>query len=148
MILSDSGRRILAIGGEHAWKQFRKGDVLVTYQWVNDEPCMCLFAAVGSANRGAFVIALSALHKYMDNKGYPTSYLVKASVDIAKQLGFTPGRDICMRIADVVADGSADLVKMPPTPRVVREQDKPESVGTIEIREGDRSGRIVYEAEV
>jgi hypothetical protein len=53
----------------------------------------------GLEHRGAFVIALSALHKYMDNKGYPTRYLVLASVDIAKQLGFTPGRDICMRIA-------------------------------------------------
>lgn len=148
MILSENGKRVLAIGGEHAWKQYRKGDVLVTYQWVNDEPCMCLFAAVGSQNRGAFVIALSALHKYMDNKGYPTRYLVMATVDIAKQLGFTPGKDICMRIADVIADGAQDLVRMPPMPKAVREAAKPEPVGTLEIREGDRAGRLVHEAEV
>jgi hypothetical protein len=47
-----------------------------------------------------------------------------------------------------MADGAEDLVKMPPTPNAVREKDKPESVGVMEIREGDKGGRIVYEAEV
>jgi hypothetical protein len=67
----------------------------------------------------------------MDNKGYPTRYLVMATVDIAKQLGFTPGKDICMRIADVIADGAQDLVRMPPMPKEVREAAKPGTGGHV-----------------
>lgn len=141
-----SGKPMLALGGEHAYKQFVKGDINVSLQWVHDEPCIVLFAVYGGAvKKGAFCIALSALHRYVDSNGYPTGYGARASIDIATQLGFTPGKDICFRITEAILDAAEDLVRMPPTPQEVRDAHKPEPVGELSIKVG---GRLVREMAV
>lgn len=145
-LLGPSGAPMIALGGEYAYKQFRKGDVVCSLQWINEEPSICLFSATNSLlHKGAYVIGLSALHKYADSDGAPTRYMIARSIAIAKQLGFDAGRDICFRIVEIILDAAEDLVRMPPTPRVVLEANKPDPIGEIVIKNG---GRIVHEAEV
>lgn len=144
-MLGPSGKQLLAIGGEYAWKQFIKGDVMITLQWINDDPSICLFPAVPRIKPSAYVIGLSALFKYVESDGHPTRYMMEKSIDMAHALGFKPGKDICFRIMEMVLDAAQDLVHMPPTPQVVMKAEQGPSVGVLEVRQG---GRVVMEREV
>jgi hypothetical protein len=137
---------MVALGGEYAHKQFMKGDVVCSLQWINNEPAICLFPRdVNSTFKGAYVICLSALHKYVDSNGAPTKHMIASSLLIAQQLGFQPGRDICFRLTEIVLDAAEDLVKMPPEPEVLIKANKPESVGEMTLKHG---GKIILETEV
>ncbi|MCY1167368.1 hypothetical protein D9M73_73290 [compost metagenome] len=144
-LLGPTGNQMLAIGGEYAWRQYVKGDVMITFQWINDDPSICLFPAVPRIKRGAYVIGLSALHKYVENTGHPTRYMVAQSIKIAQQLGFQPGKDICFRLVEMVLDAALELVHMPPTPEIVRKAEEPDKVGEMVVKQG---GRVVMEREV
>lgn len=144
-LIGPTGNPMIALGGEYAWKQFQKGDVVCALQWINSDPSICLFPATRSVlHQGAYVIGLSALHKYVESNGTPTRYMIAKSIVIAEQLGFTAGKDICFRIIEMVLDAAQDLVKMIPEPEAVRQANKPDPVGDIIIKQG---GRTVYEAE-
>jgi len=145
-LIGPTGHPMIAFGGEHSYKQFVKGDVVCSLQWINDDPSMCLWKLSESMlHRGAYVIGLSALHKYVESNGFPTRYMLAKLPEIAQQIGFEVSKDSCMRIADVIADAAEDLCRMPPTPGDVHEANRPESVGEMQIKLG---GKIIHEAEV
>ena len=144
-MLGPSGKQLLAIGGEYAWKQFIKGDVMVTLQWINNDPSICLFPAVPRIKPSAYVIGLSALHKYVESNGHPTRYMMAQSIKMAECLGFQPGKDVCFRIMEMVLDAAQDLVMMPPTPEIVVKSEKAPPVGELTIK---RDGETIMEAEV
>lgn len=135
------------IGGAKAWKVRQHGDIAVAFQWVNEEPAMILFPARRSLpGAGAFVIAISAAFKYADSKtGAPTPYLVRASVQAAQQLGFSPTDTFAARrIAEVIVDSLPDLIDMPPEPQQFT-QEQAQAIGEMVIK---IDGETIHEAEV
>lgn len=134
---------MVMLGGKNARFQRVKGDIVVSYQYVNDEPAMVLFPKGRSGHGiGAFIICLSAAHKYANNDGYPTPYLIEQAAHAAEQMGMGAHYYTIHRVADVILDGLEDLVRMKPEPDGVKE--KP-ATGEIVIQQG---GRTVMEGEV
>jgi hypothetical protein len=83
---------------------------IVTYQWVNEEPCMCILRAFNGRN-SSFVIALSAAYKYTDD-----SYLVMQAMMAAGHFGMHGEKSSAKIIADIILEGLDDLVRMAPEP--------------------------------
>ena len=138
---------MLMLGGENAWKKYVKGDIVVTFQWVNGEPAMILFPKVKrTLHSGAFALCMSAAHLYVNSDGYPiVSYLAPKSIEIAKALGMDADRSTCHRIADVILDGMEDLLMMPPERPTSHKEKNTDVVGEVVIRDG---GRIIHEGEM
>lgn len=153
-IFGPSGKPLVAVGGEHSWKQFRRGDVVCSLQWAGKpgeiEPAMCLFPNVGNTRAGVFVLCLSSLHKYVKTDGYASDNLKNHGWQaIAKQLGLDENsREIRAAVCSLIEEVAPELVWMPPAPTAVRTRAEPEKVGVMTLRQGHREGRIVHEAEI
>src|SRR4030065_209559 len=71
------------LGGAKARGVRRHGDIVVGYQYVNDEPALVLWPArPGSQKCGAFVVCLSSAFKYDDD-----DYLVKEAFKACEGMG-------------------------------------------------------------
>lgn len=128
-ILGTSGRPMVELGGAAAWKQYTKGDIVGSLQWVDlraygethedgPEPVLAIFAANRRMDAGAYLIPATAAHQYADNRGNPTMRLMGTAMKAAITLGFHPDRATVYRIADLVVDAIPDLVRMPSTANV------------------------------
>jgi len=153
-IYGPTGRLLTAVGGEHSWRQFRRGNVVCSLQWAGDpmEPAMCLFPNVHNTRAGVFVLCLSALHKYLLTSGYASPALRERGWrDIATHLGLDPlSRSVCADICGVIEDSAQDLVHMPPVPPRVEALRAEPKVGVMQIAEGKgrNTGRVLHEVEV
>jgi hypothetical protein len=123
------------VGGEKAWKIKQYGDVVASFQWVNEEPAIILFPRKKQAfTRGAFVVALSALHQYVNSDGYPnTDYLIPQSAKAADFMGMEVTQFSVKQIADAILDSAEDLVRMPPEPPGMTEKQHNQAVGEAKI---------------
>ena len=137
----------IEIGGEKAWRIYRRGDIGVAFHWINGEPAMVLFPAhrpVKSA--GAYVIPLDALHKYVNSNGYPDPrYCMQAALKAAEVMCMSPDKMTAMRIIDAILDSAPDLVDMPPEPPNLTEKAVKEAIGEMTIKV---DGETVKEFEV
>jgi hypothetical protein len=106
---------------------------IVSFQWVNGEPAMCLLRQFMGA-KSAFVICLSAAYKYTD-----VAFLVPQSARIAAHFGMKGERQAAKNIADVIVDCLEDLVKMKPEPM----EAEIERLGRDPIPEWDGKNRIL-----
>jgi hypothetical protein len=82
----------------------------ITFQWVNEEPAMCILRNFMN-RKTAYVVCLSSAYKYGD-----VSYLVKQSALAAEVLGGKDDRALARAVADVILECLEDLVKMAPEP--------------------------------
>jgi hypothetical protein len=98
-----------------AWRAYVKGDIGIQLRWVNGEPAMVMFPLRRKDGVGAFVVCLSALHKYTDDW-----YLIDQAVKAAEVMGMGRDKSTIYRIADAINDAIIDLCRMPPEP--VREE--------------------------
>ena len=117
-ILSARGQRHIELGGDRCWEQRVKGDICVSYQWLDigkKEPaaCMVLFPTTLKLDGGAYAIPQDNAWEYADSKGGPTPYLLTAAFNAAATMGFFPDRSTVFRIVDIIVDGLPDLVRMP-----------------------------------
>lgn len=109
----------LIIGGDKAWRKYRKGDIAIAYHWVNGEPAMVLFPGNRTASPliTPFVIPLSVGHQYVNSDGHPNLVnAMSAAIDAARCLGMAPEMSTIHRIIDAIVEGMPDLVCMPPEP--------------------------------
>ena len=129
----------VTLGGEKAYKIRVIGDIVCSYQWVNEEPAMVLFPKIKRTfTNGAFVLCLSAAWKYTN-----VNYLVSQSFAAAKQLGFEDSKFVAHQIADIIIEGIPDLVEMPPVP--TQEQKLEESIGEMLLKV---DGEIIKHEEI
>ena len=117
-ILSPRGQSWVEIGGERCWLQRIKGDICVSYQWLDvgkREPsaCMALFPTSLKLDGGVYVIPQENAYEYADSKGGPTPHLLMAAFNAAQTMGFYPDQSTVFRIVDVIVEGLSDLVRMP-----------------------------------
>lgn len=102
-------------------RRFR--DFIVTFQWVNDEPSMCILRAF-NGRKSAYVIGLSSAYKYTDD-----AYLVRQSIIAAGVFGMHGEKSAVKSIADCIIENLDDLVKMKPEPdEAVVEREGPKMI--------------------
>ena len=138
----------IVVGGKHAWRVHRKGDIVVAFHWINGEPAMVLFPArPNTLGAGAFCVALSAAFKYAESTGYPTRYCIEQAAKAAKQMGMYTDRFTIHRIADAILEGIEDLLDMPPEPRAAEldRRKRGRVIGEMTLRS---EGKVVAEREV
>lgn len=129
----------VTLGGNTAHKIRVIGDIVCSYQWVNEEPAMVLYPKIKRTfTNGAFVLCLSAAFKYTN-----VNYLVAQSFAAAKQLGFEDSKFVAHQIADIIIEGIPDLIEMPPMPS--QEQKLQESIGEMLLKV---DGEIIKHEEI
>lgn len=143
----------IVVGGEKAWRQYRKGDIAVALHWINGEPAMILFPAEAPQGRlrgvVPFVIPLGVLHEYVRTDGHPHLWrALLGAEEAARCLGMAPETRVLHRIVDAIVEAAPDLVAMPPEPvSWEREREQAGSVvGEMSLVGGD--GRVILEREV
>lgn len=117
-LLGRNGTPYVELGGERSWKQFVKGDIVVTFQWlggIKKDPvaCMVLFPSVLKLEGGAYAIPQDNAYEYVTSEGNPTPYLLTAAYNAAQTMGFFPDQSTVFRIVDIITDYLPELIRMP-----------------------------------
>lgn len=134
------------VGGPKAWKVYRKGDIGISFHWVNGEPAMVLFPANRASSKSVipFAIPLGVAWQYANSDGHPNLvHTLAAATDAARCLGMAPDLGTIHRIVDAIVDGIPDLVTMPPEP--ISHDTAPKLDGELSIK---RDGETVIEVPV
>jgi hypothetical protein len=117
-ILGPRGTPIVELGGERAWLQRTKGDIVCSFQWLDigekdPSPCMVLFPAHRRMDAAAYVVPQRNAYLYAMADGSPNPDLLGCAFKAAQHMGFHPDKSTIERIMDIVLDGLSDLVRMP-----------------------------------
>lgn len=101
--------------GADARHVITRGELVASFQYVNDEPAVCFYPRYRSAYgrpSAAYIICLSSFWKYVED-----AYLVQQSRIAAKIMGFDENsKQTVFRIASFMQDMMNDLVVMKPQP--------------------------------
>jgi len=120
---------MLMFGGPTARKQHVMHGIIVSFQYVNEEPAMVLWpeSPIMQASAGAFVICLSAAWNYQEHE-----HLVQQAAVAAQHMGFGTDYKQVYRVASVINNYLEDLVKMQPEP-----EEKQDAIGEGVLLTGD-----------
>lgn len=142
----------IVFGGSDAFKVFRRGQLIVSLEWINEEPAMVVYAARRRPGAGAAVIGLSALPFYFDDRGMParTPEIARKLHDILRVMGFEPNADrFALRdLLDALYAYADDLVRMPPEKPTPISDDLPVNVDAIEIQVDGKTVREITPSTV
>ena len=116
----ESGHRVL--------RERRYGDLLVRFQYVKPnahligeehEPALVICRPERSGVRSAWIIMMTAAHKYVDDgeTGCHSEYMENATMKIATMLGLRTNKRTRFGIAEAILDSLPDLLHMPPWSR-------------------------------
>ncbi|MEO8021081.1 hypothetical protein [Polaromonas sp.] len=125
-LLGPRGTPMVELGGERAWRQFTKGDMIASLQWLDLQavdpnfpeagavPCMCVFHAHRRVETGAHVIPQRFAYLYGAREGKPTPYFFSSVMNACETAGFDRNDKAAQhRIMDLVLDAMPDLILMP-----------------------------------
>ena len=145
--------RGFTLGGDTAWKVRAVGDLVIAYHWVNDEPTMFVYPRYRRMMARSVVpwgLPLPAAHELVsaDSKGHGVNSdeLLAKATRCAEMIGFGGDRNAIFKIADLILAGLDDLVRMPPTPRHIEDQQAPAKQGDVIQLKQD--GQIIFEQEL
>ncbi len=146
-IVGANGAPMYGIGGPSAFKTYERRGFCVSFEWIDNEPCMLIWPLRGQ-DAGVFGIALSSAAKYADPSGAPTRECFKECRSALMEVMGGSGIAIeVYALVDVVLDGMNTLLTMPPAPLAVRLADKPAPIW--EITEVDKStGKTIRESTI
>lgn len=158
-LLGPRGTPYVELGGERAWRQFTKGDIVASLQWVDLQaqdpefpeagaiPCMCIFHAFRRMETGAHVIPQRYAFIYGANDGKPTDHFYRAVIDACETVGFDRNDKAAQhRVMDLVLDAMPDLILMP--------SEQPSALDLKKLRLGGIeatvkiNGRVAHEERV
>ena len=123
--LLQSGLRSMPVtlGGETAWRVRAIGEYIISYQWLDSEPCMFIRRR-DQQRGGAFALPLHAAHQWAHSDGHPDlSHAIPTAVRALETMGSFPTKDSVRKLVDIVVDGIPDLLDMPQ--HLVKPRDKP-----------------------
>lgn len=125
-LLGPRGMPLVELGGERAWRQYTKGDMVCSLQWLDlqsqDEAfpeagpiaCMVLYHAFRRLETGAHVIPQRYAYLYGASEGKPTFHFFRAVCDACETLGFDRNDKAAQhRMMDLVIGAMPDLILMP-----------------------------------
>lgn len=120
-ILGARGLPIVQIGGDRAWREFTKGDIVVSLQWIDradidpegPHPCMVLRPLYRKEDAGVYVIPQRNAYAYAEKNGGPTPHALGAAFKAAIEMGFFPEQTTVHRILDCLMECMPDLIRMP-----------------------------------
>ncbi|WP_213956331.1 hypothetical protein [Variovorax sp. dw_954] len=125
-LLGPRGTPYVELGGERAWKQYTKGDIVCSLQWIDLQaqdpefpedgpiPCMVIFHAFRRMETGAHVIPQRFAYLYGAREGKPTPYFFSAVVNACETVGFDRNdRAAQHRMMDLVVEAMPELILMP-----------------------------------
>lgn len=142
----ESGRKMVMLGGDF-YKQYKKGDLIVEFKWVDEEPVMILYKRTLGANSPAYMIEMKDAHQYALSNGEASKSLVcELGMQAANALGCHNDRATAFRIIDAIVNFLPDLIKMPPAPKEIILADAPsrgEDELTIKV-----DGKVIAEVLV
>lgn len=122
-ILGSTGLPMVQLGGDRAWRQFVKGDIVVSLQWLHrpdidpdgPHPCMVLFPRTLRMDGGAYVIPQRNAFAFCERDGSPTAHLMGTAFKACHTMGFFPDQSTVHRVIDAICECLGDLVSMPST---------------------------------
>lgn len=125
-LLGPRGTPYVELGGERCWKQYTKGDMTCSLQWIDLQkqdpafpeagpiPCMCLFHSFRRMDTGAHVIPQRYAYLYGAREGKPTDHFYRAVVDACETVGFDRNDKAARhRMMDLVLEALPELILMP-----------------------------------
>lgn len=121
MILGTSGRPVVELGGTSCYRQFTKGDIVCSLQWLDiggedgPEPVAAIFPAHRRVDAGAYVIPQANAYAFFKPNGTPTAHLASAAFNAVQHINGFPDRMTGFRVMEVLLDAAPDLVAMPST---------------------------------
>lgn len=121
----------ITLGGKNARFIRVHGDIVVAYQYVNGERAMVMWPRYRQGVTG-FIVCDSAAFKYTD-----PVYLAKQAKLCCELWGWEPAPDQWYKIAKIIDEGLADLVKLPPEPETAKPQGR--SIGEASLIVGGRT---------
>lgn len=145
--LSDiTGRDLVRLGGDFVHAQRIKGDLIVELTWHKNEPVMILYRAIPTEKLGAYIINLDDMWKYANSDCTPTAKLLRDGIECAQAIGYGLDKYAATRCIDAILENAADLLKMPPVPPELAQQEAP-------AKEGDElsltmNGKTVFQMEL
>lgn len=111
--------------------KYTKGDIVISFQYVNGEESMVLFPMRKKEGGGAYVVGLSSAWKYTDMQ-----YLVQQAAIAAEIMKMGTEKFTVHRVCDAIIDGLEELVRMKPEP-----ESEKKVVGEGKLVSGD--GQII-----
>lgn len=123
MILGARGTPLVQIGGDRAWKEFTKGDIVASLQWLDRPdidpdgpyPCLILRPLYRKEDAGVYVIPQRNAFAYGRSDGKPTPHAMGAAFKAAIEMGLFPDQSTVHRILDQIMEVMPDLIRMPST---------------------------------
>lgn len=121
MILGARGTPLVQIGGDRAWREFTKGDIVASLQWLDradidpegPHPCLILRPLYRKEDAGVYVIPQRNAYAYATRDGGPTPHALGAAFKAAIEMGFFPEQTTVHRILDLIVEVMPDLIRMP-----------------------------------
>jgi hypothetical protein len=116
------------LAGERSWREFKKGDMVASLQWIDVQafdprfeeegphPCMCLFAAHRrTTEQSAYVIPQLNAFKYAksDGKGIPPSFLMAVRGALLEMGYDANDKAASHRLLDLVMECMPELIARP-----------------------------------
>lgn len=145
-LLHASGKEMVMLGGD-VFEQMTKGDIIHEYKWRDGEPIMLIYKRVLGRNTPAYMIEMKDAHEYAMSNGGPTKALLnKLCFEAATALGVQDDRASIFRIIDVIVEGMAILLKMPPEPKAIEIANRP-TTGNDELSI-KIDGKVIAEVQV
>jgi hypothetical protein len=161
-ILTPDGRPIFSMGGQQSYKTFNLKGFVVSLEWVGNgkrtAACMVIWPEsnvfVAGEGAGAWCISRNAITEFVGFTsqgkctGGPSEHCFREAREALPVLGKDINdKQALMALVDVVVRYAPDLVHMPVTPQIVKEQlDNP---AMWEVQASNKStGKVMHEGMV
>ncbi|MFM9424352.1 hypothetical protein RCH10_000780 [Variovorax sp. GrIS 2.14] len=151
-LLGPRGTPFVDLGGERAWRQFTKGDMVASLQWLDLQahdpsfpeegpiPCMTIFHAFRRMDTGAHVIPQRFAYIYGAREGKPTPYFFNSVLNACETCGFDKNDKAARhRMMDLVIEALPDLITMPSEQPTALEIQAHRLGIEVTVRNGDKT---------
>jgi hypothetical protein len=152
-IVDAYGRQVFNFGGQNAFETHEYRGYFVSLEWFvgrrSTEPMMILRDAKAGNNAGAFGICLSSIGKYAD-PDTSSGAAPGALAECWKHLDCLGKPALAIEaslLLDVILHFATKLILMPPTPRAVVREARPDEIIDVELTD-ETTGRVTNQVSL
>jgi hypothetical protein len=141
----------LVLGGDTAWKVFRKDAVVLAFHWVQGEPSMVLYPYGGRLmlrKAVPYCLPLSRAHQLVKDGSngaiVDSAVLWQIATTAVRVMGLGDDFQITKAVADLILNHLDDLCDMPPEPLAFERARRPAPTGEVAFKV---DGESVFQGE-